>query len=344
MAIDRLADIPLVVAEVSSNHLGSLERATKLIEAAAAAGVQMIKFQTFTADTMTLNVDHPDFKVAADHDLWGGSPLYSLYETAATPWAWHPELFRRARELGIVPFSTPFDASAVDFLESLNVPMYKIASLEIVDIPLIRYAARTHKPLVISTGTATLAEIDDAVEAATAGGCSDVTLLVCTSSYPASPHDAHLRRMETLGRRYQCHVGLSDHTEGLGTSIAAVALGATLIERHFTLRRSEGGHDAAFSLEPAELALLVREARAAFDSLGSPEWAPIDTENESKRLRRSLYVVTNVSQGDPITPENVRAIRPGYGLPPKALDQIMGTRFARNAKAGEPLSWDHIDV
>lgn len=332
----------LVVAEVSANHRGSLERACSIVQASARAGVNSIKFQTYTADTMTLDIRRSDFAISTEHSLWGGRSLYSLYEEAHTPWEWHAKLFDLTRSLGVVPFSTPFDPTAVDFLESLEAPMYKIASLEIVDTPLIRYAAQTGKPLIMSTGTASLPEVDDAVKAAEAGGCTDLTLLVCTSSYPAAPSDMHLRRMETLRNRYQSRVGLSDHTLGLGSSIAAAALGASIIERHVTLHRADGGPDAAFSLEPDELALLVREVRAASESLGSPEWHEIAAENESRRLRRSLYVVQDARSGEVVTSENVRAIRPGFGLPPKFLDQVLGVRFSRDVRAGDPLTWSHL--
>lgn len=331
---------PVVVAEVSSNHLGSLERAKRIVEAVAHAGVDMIKFQTYTADTMTLNIDRGDFRVSTGHPLWGGETLYSLYAAARTPWEWHAELFDLARSLGVVPFSTPFDFTAVDFLESLNASVYKIASLEILDTPLIRYAAETRKPLIISTGTATLGEIDDAVEAAEAGGCSDLTLLLCTSSYPASPIDAHVRRIDTLRTRYQVRVGLSDHTVGLGTSIAAIALGASLIERHVTLLRSDGGLDADFSLEPTELSALVREVRVAFDSLGSRGWIEVPAEDESRRLRRSLYVVEPMQAGDALAQHHVRAIRPGAGLAPKLLVKLLGKQAIKDVPAGTPLSYD----
>ena len=332
-----------VVAEVSANHQGSLERACDIVRACAEAGVDMIKFQTYTADTMTLDLDNAGFTISADHPLWGGQSLYSLYQEAHTPWEWHAELFELARSFGMVPFSTPFDASAVDFLESLGASMYKIASLEILDTPLIRYAAGTGKPLIISTGTASLPEIDDAVEAAKAGGCSDLTLLVCTSSYPASPSDVHLRRMETLRQRYQTKVGLSDHTLSLGPSIAAVAMGASVIERHVTIRRSDGGPDAEFSLEPDELNVLVREVQAAAESLGSSEWNVIAAEDESRRLRRTLYVVKDVAEGEAFSIDNVRAIRPGFGLPPKFLDRVLGSRALRHIHAGEPLTWSDLD-
>lgn len=333
----------MIVAEVSSNHLGSLDTARRIVEAVAECGADAVKFQTYTAATMTLDVDRPEFAVSADHPLWGQRALYSLYQEAQTPWDWHAELFELARSLGLVPFSTPFDASAVDFLESLATPMYKIASLEIVDTPLIRYAAQTGKPLIMSTGAASLSEIDDAVRAAEAGGCSDYTLLLCTSSYPTSPSDVHLRRMETLRNRYQTQVGLSDHTLGLGSSIAAVALGASLIERHVTLCRSKGGPDAAFSLEPRELRMLVRETKAASESLGSAKWKEISSEDESRRLRRSLYVVKDAPRGAVVSLEYVRAIRPGFGLPPKFLEQVLGSRFAHDVRAGEPLTWSHLD-
>ena len=333
----------LVVAEVSANHNGSLAKAREIVAAAAQAGAHAIKFQTYTAATMTLDIDSPEFAVGPDHPLWAGRSLYSLYEEAATPWEWHEELFALARSLGIVPFSSPFDQSAVDFLESLDAPMYKIASMEIVDLPLIDAVARTGKPVVISTGTASLVEIDDAVATVLAAGNLDLTLLVCTSAYPASPSDANLLRMRTLQERFGLSVGLSDHSLGLGVSIAAAALGASMIERHFILSRADGGPDSAFSMEPAEFAQLVAEVRSAEVFLGTSDWVTIPAEAESRRLRRSLYVVEDVSAGELVSRTNVRAIRPSYGMPPKHWWALEGTRFVVDVSRGTPLSSDMVD-
>ena len=324
------------VAEVSANHLGSLERALAIIEAAAASGATAVKFQTYTADTMTLNLDH--FLVSNDNKLWGGRNLYELYKEAHTPWEWHPNLFSRCRELGVIPFSSPFDSTAVDFLESLDAPMYKIASLESGDHQLIRKVSETGKPLIISTGATYWDEIEELVEVVKQTGNHDLTLLVCTSSYPSDPKDAHIKRMNLIKERLGVKVGLSDHTLGIGVSVAAVALGACVIEKHITLRRSDGGADAAFSLEPEEFMELVKEGRAAHESLGNSEWSIQESEKESRRSRRSLYVVENVKSGDLITSENLRAIRPGEGVPPKYYLDFIGKRFAKDIKAGTPMS------
>lgn len=333
---------PTLVAEVSGNHGGSLSRAIQLIEAVAATGVSHIKFQTYTPDTMTIDHDGPRFSLSEDHSLWGGRNLYRLYEEAHTPWEWHAELFAVSRERGLIPFSTPFDSTAVEFLESLEPELYKVASMEIGDTPLIRRIAETGRPMIISTGTATLAEVDDAVEVASRYGCGEITLLLCTSSYPALPSDAHLSRMSVLRERYQLPVGLSDHTLGIGVSLAAAAFGASVIERHVTIRRIEGGPDAAFSLEPAELANLVAEANAVCDAIGSPEWGALDAEAESRRFKRSLYLVSDCPEGEALTLENVRSIRPAGGLAPKYLDAVLGRRLVREVSSGTPLSWDLI--
>ena len=326
----------LFVAEVSANHLGSLERALDLVDAAAAAGASAVKFQTYTAETMTLDID--SFIVSEGHALWGDRKLYELYEEAHTPWEWHPILFERCRELGVIPFSSPFDSTAVDFLESLSAPMYKIASLETGDHALIRKVAETGKPLLISTGATTWQELQELVEVVQETGNQNLTLLVCTSSYPAEPKDAHILRMKTLRDAFGVKVGLSDHTLGVGTSIAAIALGATAIEKHITIRRSDGGADAAFSLEPEEFSTLVREGQDAFSALGNHEWSMQDSEKESRRLRRSLYVVADVKAGDLISGENLRAIRPGAGAPPKFYEQFLGKRFAIDVSRGTPMS------
>ena len=332
--------IPLFVAEVSANHLGNFERACEIIEAAARSGATAVKFQTYTADTMTLDLD--EFAVSAGHDLWGSRKLYDLYQDAHTPWDWHTELFARSRKLGLIPFSSPFDSTAVDFLEKLDAPLYKIASLETGDLPLIRRVADTGKPLIISTGATTLQEIEDVVSVVRDSGNKHLTLLVCTSSYPSDPVDAHLNRMQTLRDQFGVEVGVSDHTLGIGVSIAAIALGATVVERHLTLRRSDGGADSAFSLEPEEFAMLVKEGNAARSSLGNPEWSMQDSEKESRRLRRSLYVVKDVRVGDLVTFENLRAIRPGAGAPPKFYEAFIGKYFKIDAKAGTPMSAELI--
>ena len=331
---------PLFIAEVSANHLGSLERALRIIEAAALAGATAVKFQTYTASTMTLDFD--DFNVSSNHALWGGRKLFELYEEAFTPWEWHKEMFEYCRKLGVIPFSSPFDLTAVELLESLDAPMYKIASLETGDHRLIKAVAETGKPLIISTGATEWNEIEELVEVVDKAGNKDLTLLVCTSSYPSGPIDAHLRRIETLKNRFGVNVGLSDHTLGIGVSIAAIALGATAIEKHLTLRRSDGGVDGAFSMEPAEFAMLVREGNSAALALGNLEWKIMDSESESRRLRRSLYVVSDVLMGEELSPINIRAIRPGAGLKPKYFNEVIGRKFNKNLKAGTPLSLEDL--
>ncbi len=331
---------PMIVAEISGNHNGSLERALEIVRAVAAAGAHAVKIQTYTADTITLDVDSPAFRVSAGHELWGDRTLYSLYQEAYTPWEWHKPIFDLARELGLIAFSTPFDETAVDFLESLEVPLYKIASLEIVDLPLITQVAQTGKPMILSVGTGTISEVADAVAAARAGGATDITLLACTSSYPALPDDANLLRMPTMAQLFDVKVGLSDHTMGIGVSVAAAALGATVIEKHVTLRRTDGGVDSAFSLEPEELKQLVDECDAATRALGSASRWATDAENESLRLRPSLYVSAAVKAGDAATPENVRSVRPSGGLPPVEIDNVMGRTFRADAAPGTPVQWE----
>jgi pseudaminic acid synthase len=330
----------LFIAEVSANHLGSLERAKEIVIAASKAGASAIKFQTYTADTMTLDIDK--FKVSDDHELWGGRRLHSLYQEAYTPWEWHSELFELCRSLNVLPFSSPFDLSAIELLESLNTPMYKIASLETGDHRLIRAVAETGKPLIISTGATEWNEIEELVGVVQETGNKDLTLLVCTSSYPSDPLDSHLNRIATLRKHFGVKVGLSDHTLGIGVSIAAIALGATAIEKHITLRRFDGGADGAFSMEPEEFALLVKEGTSAFQALGNPDWSMQDSEKESRRLRRSLYVVKDVKSGDVVTHENVRAIRPGGGCAPRLLGQMLGRHFSADYQAGTPMSSDLI--
>lgn len=330
----------MYIAEVSANHQGSLERAKSIVRAAAQAGATAVKLQTYTADTMTL--DLPNLKISDGHSLWGGKSLYQLYQEAHTPWEWHEELFDLARNLNLIPFSSPFDLTAVEFLESLNVPMYKIASMETGDHQLIRAVAETGKPIIVSTGATELEEIHELVEVIKSTGNRDLTLLLCTSSYPSYPRDSHLNRITTLQNIFKCKVGLSDHTLGIGASVAAIALGATAIEKHLTIKRTDGGADGAFSMEPVEFANMVREGNIAKESLGNLEWSMQPSESESRRLRRSLYIVKDVKQGDLVTRENVRAIRPGFGISPKFLNEILGKEFRGYYKQGTPVSFDLI--
>ncbi|HWP94749.1 MAG TPA: pseudaminic acid synthase [Gammaproteobacteria bacterium] len=333
---------PFVIAEMSGNHNGSLERALAIVDAAAEAGAHAIKIQTYTADTMTIDLREREFLISDPASLWHGRTLYDLYREAHTPWEWHAPIFARAAQHGLIAFSTPFDASAVDFLETLDVPCYKIASFENVDLPLIRRVAATGKPLIISTGLASLVEIAEAVEAARGAGCRDLVLLKCTSSYPASPAHSHLATIAELARLFDCHVGVSDHTPGIGAALAATALGARVIEKHFTLRRADGGVDAAFSLEPVELRQLVEESRRAWEAVGRVHFGPTDGERASLVFRRSLYITEDLKCGDVLTPANLRAIRPGLGLPPKHLDALLGKRVNRDVARGTPMSWDLI--
>jgi pseudaminic acid synthase len=331
---------PFVIAEMSGNHSGALERALAIVEAVARSGAHALKLQTYTADTMTLDLSEGEFFISDPKSEWKGRSLYDLYEEAHTPWAWHEPIFSRARELGLVAFSTPFDATAVDFLESLGAPAYKVASFENTDLPLIRRVAATGKPVIISTGMASLNEIDEAVRAAREAGCRDLTLLKCTSSYPATPASSNLATIPMLRELFGCEVGLSDHTMGIGAAVASVALGATVIEKHVTLDRSEGGVDAFFSLEPSELQQLVKETGVAWQALGGTHFGMTAEEHGSQVFRRSLYVCEDLGAGDVLTRQNLRAIRPGYGLSPKFIDQLLGKRVARAVKRGTPAAWD----
>jgi pseudaminic acid synthase len=333
---------PFVIAEMSGNHNGSLDRALEIVDAVAASGAQALKLQTYRADTITIDVDLPAFRISSDHALWAGENLYRLYEKAHTPWEWHGPIFERAHAAGLEVFSSPFDPTAIDLLESLDAPAYKIASAEIVDLPLIERCARTGKPLVISTGMANVAEIHAAVATARAAGNDQLIVLACTASYPAPPQDSNLRGIPVLASAFDVVPGLSDHTMGIGVPVAAVALGACAIEKHVTLSRSDGGVDSDFSLEPAELAALVTETERAWQALGAPRIGPVESEREVLRLRRSLYVVADVSEGEEVTPENVRSIRPSGGLAPAELPTVLGRRFRRAAERGTPLTWDLI--
>lgn len=330
---------PLIIAEMSGNHNQSLDVALRIVEAAARAGAHALKLQTYTADTMTLDLDQGEFFIKDPDSLWAGSSLYELYRQAHTPWEWHEPIFARARELGMLAFSTPFDESAVDFLEGLGVPAYKIASFENTDLPLIRRVAATGKPLIISTGMASIAELDESVRAAREAGCRDLVLLKCTSTYPASPVNSNLLTIPHLRELFGCEVGLSDHSMGVGVSVAAVALGATVIEKHFTLDRAAGGVDASFSLEPAELTSLVVETERAWQAMGQVRYGATEAEGKSLVYRRSLYVTRDMQAGEVFSADNLRAIRPGLGLAPKHYDALLGRRAHQAIKRGTALDW-----
>jgi N-acetylneuraminate synthase len=338
-----LGERPYVIAEMSGNHNQSLDRALAIVEAAAAAGAHAVKLQTYTADTMTLDLAEGAFSIEDPNSLWAGRSLYELYQLAYTPWDWHKPIMDRARALGLHAFSTPFDETAVDFLEGLDVPAYKVASFENTDLPLIRKIAATGKPMIISTGMATVAELDESVRAARAAGCRDLVLLKCTSTYPATPENTNLRTIPHLRELFGCEVGLSDHTMGVGASVAAVVLGATVIEKHFTLARADGGVDSAFSLEPHELQSLVIETERAWQALGQVRYGASKAEQQSLLHRRSLYIVQDVAAGEALTRANVRAIRPGLGLPPKHIDVLIGRRARVDLKRGTPVSWESVD-
>jgi N-acetylneuraminate synthase len=333
---------PFVVAEMSGNHNGDLGRALAIVDAVAESGAQALKLQTYRADTITIDADGPAFRVSAGHELWGGKNLYQLYEEAHTPWEWHAPIFERAREHGLVPFSSPFDGTAVDLLEDLGVELYKIASLEIGDLALLRRVARTGKPVVISTGAASITDVDTAVRTIRAEGNDQVVVLACTSSYPALPSESNLRSIPVIRDAFDVVVGLSDHTKGIGAAVAAVALGACLIEKHVTLARADGGVDSDFSLEPHELKALAEETDTAWQALGEVRLDPTAGEAESRRLRRSLYVVADVRAGDVVTEENVRSIRPAGGLEPVQLDVVLGRTFRADAARGTALTWDLV--
>lgn len=333
---------PFIIAEMSGNHNQSLERALHLVDLAAEAGVDAVKLQTYTAETMTLDIHEGEFMIEADDNLWKGESLYHLYEKAYTPWEWHEAIFDRCKEHGLIGFSSPFDETAVDYLETLNVPAYKVASFENIDIPLIRKVAATGKPIIISTGMATIAEIDEAVQAVRAEGNEQLILLKCTSTYPASAENSNIMTIPHLRELFGLEVGLSDHTMGVGVSVAAVAHGASVIEKHFTSSRAEGGVDAAFSMEPAELKLLVEETKRAWQSLGSVSYGPTEAEKSSLAHRRSLYIGEDLRKGDILTKENVRVIRPGHGLAPKYFQTVLGKQIKREAKKGTPVSWEML--
>lgn len=335
---------PYIIAEMSANHNGSLDRALAIVDAAAAAGAHAIKLQTYTPDSMTLDLREGEFYISNPDSLWVGQSMHELYAKACTPEEWHAPIMTRASELGLACFSSPFDDASVDFLETLNVPAYKIASFECVDLPLIRKAASTGKPLIISTGMATVEEIEDALEAARSAGCKEVVLLKCTTTYPADPRKSNLSTIPDMCERFGCPVGLSDHTGGIGAAIAAVAYGAVVIEKHFTLSRADGGVDSTFSIEPAELRQLVVETERAFMARGTVCYGPTEDEEYTVKRRRSLYIATDMKAGDILTPENLRRIRPGHGLLPKHYEELLGKRIIRDVTRGTPVSWDLISV
>lgn len=345
--MDRISQIcigqdnaPFIIAEMSGNHNQSLDRAKKIIDAAAGANADAVKFQTYTADTMTIPASHGLFKIEDDKSLWKGYTLYELYEKAHTPWEWHEELFDYARKREIIPFSTPFDASAVDLLEELDVPFYKIASFENTHHPLLKKVASTGKPVIMSTGMATLADLDESVRILREHGCDRLILLKCTSSYPADASNSNISTIPHMAELFNCSVGLSDHTLGIGVPVAAVALGASVIEKHFTLDRSEGGVDADFSLEPAEMARLVQEANRAYNAIGEVDYGIQESEKPNLRFKRSVYAVEDIAGGEAFTSENVRVIRPGDGLPPKYYERIIGRTSKQNIPKGTPITWE----
>lgn len=338
-----LSHKPLVIAELSGNHNQSIDRAFEIIDASAKAKVDIVKLQTYTPDTITLDLDSDEFYINDINSLWSGRSLYSLYAEAHTPWEWQSEILSYAKQKGLLCFSSVFDESSVDFLEGLDVPAYKIASQEIIHIPLLKKVAKTGKPIIISTGMATLAEIENAVNTVRTFGNSEIALLKCTSSYPANPDDSNILTIPYLRKLFNCEVGLSDHTLGIGAAIAAVSHGATLIEKHVTLKRSDGGVDSAFSLEPEEIGQLVVEVERAWRSLGKPFFGPTNSELSSMTGRRSIYISKDVLQGDILTEDNVRIIRPNLGLSPQYYDVILGRKAKVKLRKGTPLEWSLIE-
>ena len=336
-----LEEPPYIIAELSANHNNELERALKIVDAAAEAGADAIKLQTYTADSITIDSDRPDFQI--NEGPWAGNNLYGLYEQASTPWEWHVPLFERAKERGLHIFSSPFDKRAVDFLMDLNVPAFKVASFELVDIPLIEYIAQTGKSMIMSTGMAIAEEISESVDAARNAGCESLGLMHCISGYPTPVGEANLATIPDMRARFGVEVGLSDHTLGVGVSTAAVTLGATMIEKHLTLDRADGGPDAGFSLHPNELATMVEAARQAREAVGLVDYARKPSEEQNLRFRRSLYAVADIPAGAALTDSNIRSIRPGYGLAPKNFGRLLGRKAARDISRGEALAWDMLE-
>jgi N-acetylneuraminate synthase len=333
---------PLLIAEMSGNHNQSLEKALKIVDEAALAGAHAVKIQTYTPDTMTLDLDQNEFMIKDKNSLWKGKSLYQLYKEAHTPYEWHGKIFDRCMEKGLIYLSTPFDETAVDFLERFNPPVYKVASFENIDLPLIKKIAKTSKPMIISTGMASNSELIETVETARKAGCKDIILLKCTSSYPASPDESNILTIPDMRNRFNVQTGISDHTLGIGVAIASVALGATVIEKHFVLDRSEGGVDATFSLEPLEFKILVDETYKAYHGLGTICYGPTDTEIKSKFYRRSIYVAQDIKKGESFTEKNLRKVRPGLGLAPKFYEEIIGKHSNRDLKKGTPMKQEYI--
>ena len=334
---------PFIIAELSGNHNQSLDRALELVDAAAMSGADALKLQTYTADTLTLDINNSEFKITDKNSLWKNKNLYSLYSNAFTPWDWHETIIKRCKELDIICFSTPYDETAVDFLETLDIPMYKIASFENTHIPLIRKVASIGKPIIISTGMATISDLDELVTAIRQEGCNKFILLKCTSTYPADPEYSNILTIPHMRDLFKCEVGLSDHTLGFGVSMAAIAHGATVIEKHLTINRDDGGVDSKFSSEPHELKILVEESEKAWDSLGKIYYGPTDKEKQSTKFRRSIYTTKNIKKGEVISPHNIRIIRPGYGLAPKYYNLLIGRRFNRNLKRGSAMDWSYVN-
>lgn len=331
---------PFIIAEMSGNHNQSLDRALEIVDAAAAAGANGLKLQTYTADTMTIPHDKGLFYIDDPKSLWNGKTLYDLYNIAYTPWKWHKPIFERARQKGMIPFSTPFDSTSVDFLEELGVPAYKIASFENKDWPLLKKVAQTGKPIIMSTGASTVESISESVKVLRENGCENLVLLKCTSTYPASAKNTNLMTIPHMRQLFNCFTGLSDHTGGIGAAVASVALGSRVIEKHFTLNREDGGVDSAFSIEPRELKELVIESERAWQALGEVKYEVLKEENSSLRFKRSIYVVSDIKAGDKFTPENIRIIRPGDGLEPKYFDKVIGKRAKLDLSWGTPLTWE----
>jgi N-acetylneuraminate synthase len=332
---------PFIVAEMSGNHNQSIERALEIVEKAAESGVHAIKLQTYTADTLTIDLDEGDFYLDDENSLWSGISMYKLYQKAYTPWEWHQEIFKRCEELGLLCFSTPFDDTAIDFLESLNCPCYKIGSTENTDYELLKKVAKTGKPIFVSTGMATIEELGKIVSELTKAGCEELVLLKCTAAYPALPSDANLLTIGNMKELFDCPIGLSDHTLGIGVAIASIAFGAIMVEKHITLSRDQVGVDSAFSMEPSEFKQLVRETKIAWDSKGVISYGPTISEN-SNLSRRSLYIVQDIKKGDILTKKNLKSIRPGYGLPVKYINDLLGMKVTTDIKRGTRMSWKFV--
>jgi N-acetylneuraminate synthase len=334
---------PFIIAEMSGNHNQSLDRALEIVDAAAKTGAHALKIQTYTADTMTLNIKEGPFYISDEKSLWHGRTLYDLYQEAATPYEWHKPIFDRCKKHGMIYLSTPFDATAVDFLEEHEVPVYKIASFENTDIPLIKKVAQTGKPMIISTGMADAEELALTVKTARENGCEDLILLKCTSTYPATPENTNIITIPDMRNKFDVQVGLSDHTMGIGVAVASVALGATVVEKHFTIRRADGGVDSAFSMEPEEMKLLVEETKRAWLALGKVSYGPMPDEKKSLQFRRTIYICDDIKKGDILNTKNLRCIRPGTGLAPKYYENLLGKKINRDLKKGTPMSLEYID-